>query len=49
MNSLKSNLPSLLTSTDFKKKDTSISLPKLANRVFNSSLDKNPSLLTSAA
>jgi len=48
MNSLKSNLPSLLTSTEFKKEITSISLPKLDKRDFNSSLDKNPSLLTSA-
>ena len=48
-NSLKSSLPSLLTSTEFKKEFTSISFPKLSNRVFNSSLDKKPSLFKSAS
>jgi len=48
MNSLKSSIPSLLTSTAFKKEFTSTSLPKLSNRVFNSSLDKKPSLFISA-
>ena len=37
-----------MISIEFKKRLTSISLPKLARRVFNSSLDKNPSLFTSA-
>ena len=49
MNSLKSSLPSLLTSTAFKKEFTSTSFPKLSNRVFNSSLDKKPSLFKSAS
>jgi len=43
MNSLKSSLPSLLTSTEFKKESTSTSFPRLYNKVFNSSLDKKPS------
>ena len=47
-NSLKSSFPSLLTSTAFKKEFTSTSFPKLSNRVFNSSLDKKPSLFKSA-
>lgn len=49
INSLKSSLPSLLMSTEFKNESTSISFPRLDKRVFNSSLDKNPSLFTSAA
>jgi len=48
MNSLKSSLPSLLTSTELRKEPTSTSLPKVAKRTFNSSLDKKPSLFTSA-
>ena len=49
INSLNSSFPSLLTSTEFKKFPTSMSLPKLAKRVFNSSLVKKPSLFISAA
>ncbi len=36
-------------STEFKNDSTSISFPRLYNKVFNSSFDKNPSLFTSAA
>ena len=49
INSLKSSLPSLLMSTEFKNESTSTSFPRVDKRVFNSSFDKNPSLFTSAA
>jgi len=48
INSLKSSLPSLLMSIEFKNESTSIAFPRLYKRVFNSSFDKNPSLFTSA-